>query len=152
MPKVTRRKYKHLFDEFHSTLNGKVRLEELEVTSRKFVFWKCQNKYCQNDWKDTVWGRTLLERGCPKCQKKRKDRKINDRFYIQKDWDEFKKICDEIDVFLNNFTSEKKVKKHGTNAKVRFMTLRKIGKKVRRKISEQSKYNEEKIKEQKKKI
>ena len=102
------RQFPKLAKEFHPSLNGDVFTKDVDVDTKKMYWWKCQNKYCQTDFKATVKQRVQEDVGCPTCQKRTLQRKINkamkDPLFQQ--WLELETMFGEIDKNFVEFMSE----------------------------------------------
>ena len=56
--------YPELSSEWDKEKNGSLSPKEVLHTSRKIVWWKCQQGH---SWKDSVYHRTIGHVGCPVC-------------------------------------------------------------------------------------
>lgn len=59
----------HIASEWHPTLNGELKPQEVSKGSTKLVWWKCAEGH---EWKTSPNGRTNSGSGCPVCARKTK--------------------------------------------------------------------------------
>ena len=57
-----------LASEWNYERNGELQPDEITLGSNKSVWWKCS--VCQNEWRTSVYNRSKLHSGCPKCKRK----------------------------------------------------------------------------------
>lgn len=58
--------------EWHPVLNGNVTPDDVTAKSNRRFYWKCYT--CGCEWATSVDSRTVLNRGCPECGRKKRGR------------------------------------------------------------------------------
>lgn len=129
MPRSIKKKFPHIFADWHPILNGKVNPSALRRTSRKQYWWKCHNKKCGCNWKATINARIHLGDVCPACKERKRKKFLDELSKIKKMFKKIKKLQEQIDKSLNIFIDDKTNKKNQQKSSVD----------VRRKIDELNK-------------
>lgn len=91
------KEYPKIMVDWSYYLNGDVNINEIDLKSVKKYFWKCHKERCGKVWKDTLYGRIVLGRGCPKCGERAKKRSTLDTLGINKEFEKIEKYISEIE-------------------------------------------------------
>lgn len=138
-----------VFLDWNYKLNGEDPIG-IKAQSTKKYWWKCHKKRCQHVWKDTVYGRVVLERGCPKCAERAKQRKKIDKFDINKTVSEIEKVSLEIDKLMEgDDLSKHKLLKTYTIIRRKLFKIKQLNSILRSAIIKQKNYEISKKREQK---
>ena len=146
--------YPEVFIDWHPTLNGSKHPNHFKKNSRQKVWWKCHKTKCGHNWKDSIYGRLVLGRKCPKCEEREKKRRKPDRTGIKdtiKEMEKLLKANEKITqtIFyeeISNFKTKRLLTKFRTN----FLKYSKLNKILRYKISTQKHFKDYYLYKQKK--
>lgn len=138
-----------IFVDWHTQLNG-VEPTQIKASSTKKYWWKCHKKRCGHVWKDTAYGVVVLERGCPKCEERSKNRKKIDKFNINKIVLEISKTIAEIDKLMKlDDVSKTKLLKQYSIIRRKLFKIKQLNFILRGAIIKQKNYEISKKREQK---
>jgi predicted nucleic acid-binding Zn-ribbon protein len=153
MPRSIKNKYPRIFIDWHPALNGNLNPTLVKKSSTKKFYWKCHKERCGFVWRDTINGRISLQRGCPQCESRLKNRKVADKFEINETIKAMQAIIAEIEpyipVFLNDeekkfmrTRASKEIRKHLTKFEKLNLELRKSVLNQKKFELKKKKYNE----------
>lgn len=152
---VLKKKYPKIYAELHPSLNKKGISLKLDQDCKIKVWWKCKSKKCGHNWKDTVYGRVVMGRNCPKCEERNKTRRTADKFDIKDAMQKISNLSVEvkkcIDKALDETLSTTIKLKGGGQAKTRLIKIKKLCILLREAISNQKNLDIKEVERKKKK-
>jgi hypothetical protein len=114
MPRQNYKKYyPKIILDWSYVLNDNLNPNNVKLDSVKKYFWKCHKQRCGKVWKDTMYGRVVLGRGCPVCEERAKKRSTLDVFGINKKMEKMEKLLNEMESdigFINNSENTNKMR------------------------------------------
>jgi len=144
MPPGLKKKYPKIFIDWHPILNEKLNPNSLKKKSRKKVWWKCHKKRCGHTWGDSLYGRIILERGCPQCKDRLKNRSVKDNYEIKPTMKEMENLLNEMDPLIDKLMDEDAIKAQRTRASTslrrKIIKFERLNKELRKAILKQKKF------------